>query len=82
MNIFVGNLSFKTTEKHLQALFEQFGPVKSVEIITDKITRRSRGFAYVQMEERANAERAIAKLNNTNLNDQSLVVNEAKPRLN
>ena len=82
MNIFVGNLNFQTTEKALQTLFSEFGEISSVKIITDNYTRRSRGFGFVEMPDQASAEKAIEKLNNTKFENQSIVVNEAKPRTN
>jgi RNA recognition motif-containing protein len=82
MNIFVGNLSSETTEKHLEGLFTPFGEVRSVKIIVDGYTRRSRGFAFVEMPERSHAETAIEKLHNTSLHTQSITVNEARPRNN
>lgn len=82
MTIFVGNLSVLISEKELKALFTEFGEVKSVEIVTDKVTRRSRGFGYVEMVEKENGLKAITKLNNTMVNRQSIVVNEARPRFN
>jgi cold-inducible RNA-binding protein len=80
MNIFVGNLSFKTTEDELQKEFEAFGEVESVKIIKDQYTGRSRGFAFVEMEDRDQAVAAIAGLNGKELVGQTLTVNEAKPR--
>jgi RNA recognition motif-containing protein len=80
MNIFVGNLSAQTTEKQLENLFTPFGAVQSVKIITDNYTGRSRGFAFVEMPERTHAETAIAKLNNSSLDTQSITVNEARPK--
>jgi cold-inducible RNA-binding protein len=76
--LFVGNLSFQTSESDITAAFEQFGPVESVAIITDRDTGRSKGFGFVVMgEEEAN--KAIAKLNGTELSGRALTVNEAKP---
>ncbi|WP_276134787.1 RNA recognition motif domain-containing protein [Polluticoccus soli] len=80
MKLFVGNLNYHTTEKQLHGLFSEFGVVTSVSIINDKFTNRSRGFGFVEMEERASGEKAVARLNNTTFDSQSLVVNEAKPR--
>jgi RNA recognition motif-containing protein len=82
MNIFVGNLSSQATEKQLENLFTQFGEIKSVKIITDNYTHRSKGFAFVEMPEQLNAEKAIEKLNNSALHGQSITVNEARPRNN
>jgi RNA recognition motif-containing protein len=81
MNIFVGNLSDQTTESHLQGLFAEFGEVKSVKIIIDNYTNRSRGFGFVEME-KTPGETAIEKLNNTSLHSQTIVVNEARPKTN
>ena len=80
MNIFVGNLSFKTTEDELQKEFEAFGEVESVKIIKDQYTGRSRGFAFVEMEDQEQALAAIAGVNGKELVGQTLTVNEAKPR--
>jgi cold-inducible RNA-binding protein len=80
MNIFVGNLSFKTTEQELQREFEAFGEVSSVKIITDHNTFKSRGFAFVEMQDRDQALAAIAGINGKELAGQILKVNEAKPR--
>ena len=80
MNIFVGNLSFKTTEQELQREFEAFGEVASVKIITDHETFKSRGFAFVEMRDQAQALAAIAGINGKELAGQILKANEAKPR--
>src|SRR5881409_1177494 len=76
--IFVGNLSFQTTDSDLTDLFAQCGEVESVSIITDRDTGRSKGFGFVVMEEEG-ANKAIATLNGSQLNGRSLTVNEAKP---
>jgi cold-inducible RNA-binding protein len=80
MNIFVGNLSFKTTEEELQKEFDAFGEVDSVKIIMDQYTHKSRGFAFVEMPNQEQAQAAIAGLNGKELAGQTLTVNEAKPR--
>ncbi len=80
MNIFVGNLSFKTTEQELQREFDSFGEVESVKIIIDRDTLKSRGFAFVEMRDRDQAVAAIAGINGKELAGQTLKVNEAKPR--
>jgi RNA recognition motif-containing protein len=77
--IFVGNLSYQTTEGDLTGLFEQAGEVESATIITDRDTGRSKGFGFVEMGSE-NAEKAIAQFNGTELNGRSLTVNEARPR--
>ncbi|MBI3684025.1 MAG: RNA-binding protein [Acidobacteria bacterium] len=79
-NVFVGNLSFQTTQEDLQAAFVQFGEVERVNIITDRFTGQPRGFAFVEMTNREEAENAIAKLNGTEMNGRTLNVNEARPR--
>ena len=76
--IYVGNLSFQTTEDDLKDLFGQAGPVDSVRIITDRDTGRSKGFAFVEMGDGA-AEKAIAQLNGKELKGRTLTVNEARP---
>jgi len=76
--IFVGNLSFQTTEADLDGLFGQIGTVESVSIITDRATGRSKGFAFVEMSNE-DADAAIQKLNGTELSGRKLTVNEARP---
>jgi cold-inducible RNA-binding protein len=76
--LFVGNLSFQTTEVDVTSAFEQCGSVESVSIITDRDTGRSKGFGFVLMEEEG-ADKAIATLNGSQLNGRTLTVNEAKP---
>jgi len=80
MNIFVGNLDFKVNEQELENLFSEFGNIRSTKVITDKFTGRSRGFGFVEMEDREEAEKAINALNGTSLKGREIVVNEAKPR--
>ena len=77
--IYVGNLSYQTTEADLTTLFEQAGEVESVSIITDRDTGRSKGFAFVEMSNE-DAEKAIAQFNGTEVNGRALTVNEARPR--
>jgi cold-inducible RNA-binding protein len=79
-NIFVGNLSFKTTQDELQAAFAPYGSIDRVRIITDRDTGQSRGFAFVEMADRGDAESAIAKLNGADLNGRAMNVNEAHPK--
>src|ERR671923_2189458 len=76
--IFVGNLSFQTSENDLNDLFAQFGEVESVSIITDRDTGRSKGFGFVAMEDES-AEKAISQLSGKELNGRALTVNEARP---
>ena len=80
MNIFVGSLSFKTTEEELQNEFEAFGMVDSVKIILDRETFKSRGFAFVTMPDQEQAMAAIARLNGKEINGFALKINEARPR--
>ncbi len=79
-NIFVGNLSFSTTEDSVRQYFEPFGTVDRVSIITDRDTGRSRGFAFVEMPNDEEAERAIQALNGQELGGRRLNINEARPR--
>ncbi len=78
--IFVGNLEFGATEDSVRSLFETYGAVDSVRIMTDRDTGRSRGFAFVEMGDSAEAERAIAGLNGRELGGRALNVNEARPK--
>ncbi|HKQ08774.1 MAG TPA: RNA-binding protein [Blastocatellia bacterium] len=77
--IYVGNLSYQTTESDLTTLFEQAGEVESASLITDRDTGRSKGFAFVEMGQEA-ADKAITQFNGTELNGRALTVNEARPR--
>ncbi|MFL6274489.1 MAG: RNA recognition motif domain-containing protein [Blastocatellia bacterium] len=77
--IFVGNLSYQTTESDITTLFEQAGEVESASIITDRDTGRSKGFAFVEMGSES-ADKAITQFNGTELNGRALTVNEARPR--
>ena len=79
-NIFVGNLSFRTTQDELHATFAQYGNVERVNIVTDRDSGQSRGFAFVEMTERRDAENAIASLNGAELNGRAMNVNEARPK--
>lgn len=78
--IFVGNLSFSSTEADVRDMFEQFGTVDSVAILTDRDTGRSRGFGFVEMSDNGEADRAIQNLNGKNLGGRPLNVNEARPK--
>ena len=77
--IYVGNLSYQTTENDVASLFEQAGEVESVSIITDRDTGRSKGFGFVEMSNE-DADKAIAQFNGMELNGRALTVNEARPR--
>lgn len=80
--LYVGNLPWTTSEEDLSELFSHAGQVQSVQIIRDRDTQRSRGFAFVEMADSAEALRAINLYNGHVLNDRSLVVNEARPQTN
>jgi cold-inducible RNA-binding protein len=79
-NIFVGNLDFGATESSIRSLFERHGQVDRVNVVTDRDTGRSRGFAFVEMSDSAQADAAIAALNGANLDGRALNVNEARPK--
>ena len=79
-NIFVGNLSFNSTEESIRSMFERFGVVNSARIMTDRDTGRSRGFAFVEMENEGEADQAITALNGSTLDGRSINVNEARPK--
>ena len=79
MNIYVANISFRASEGQLKELFQQFGEVTSVKIVTDRETGRSRGFGFVEMANDSEGQQAIAQLNGTSFSDRNLVVNEARP---
>src|SRR5580658_7991321 len=78
--LYVGNLSFDTTENDLQDLFAQHGPVSEVNLITDRMTGRSRGFAFVTMGSPEAAQAAITALSGKEIQGRALTVNEARPR--
>ena len=78
--LFVGSLPWSTTSEELGQLFSKFGTVLRADVLKDKMTGRSRGFGFVEMENDNEAEEAIKQLNNSDLNGRKLVVNEARPR--
>jgi len=80
MNIYVGNLSHDTTEEDLRQIFAEHGTVDKVNIIMDKFSGRSKGFGFVEMSSKEEAETAIADLNNAELDGRTINVNEARPR--
>jgi RNA recognition motif-containing protein len=80
LNIFVGNLSFSTTNEDLSAAFAQYGSVDSAQVIMDRQTGRSRGFGFVEMPDSGEAQAAISAMNGADLQGRPLTVNEAKPR--
>ncbi len=79
-NIFVGNLSFTATEDGVRSMFEAYGPVDRVSIVTDRDTGQPKGFGFVEMTNDAEAEKAISELNGTELNGRALTINEARPK--
>ena len=80
MNIFVGNISFDSTDRDVRQLFEAYGTVDTVNIITDRETGRARGFGFVEMSNNREAQSAIQGLQGKELGGRTLNVNEAKPR--
>lgn len=80
MNIYVGNLSHETGEEDLREAFKSYGEVLSVSIIKDKYTGESRGFAFVEMSKKEEAQKAITGLSGTEIHGRTLNVNEARPR--
>jgi cold-inducible RNA-binding protein len=79
-NIFVGNLSFGATEGSVRSLFEAYGTVDRVSIVTDRDTGQARGFGFVEMSNNTEADRAINELNGHDLDGRALNVNEARPK--
>jgi hypothetical protein len=79
-NIFVGNLSFNTSEDELRQIFEPYGQVERVSILTDRDTGRSRGFGFVEMANAEEGEKAIAGLNGSQIGGRTINVNEARPK--
>ena len=80
MNIFVGSLPFKIEESELQEIFEEYGEVTSVKIITDRATGRSKGFGFVEMTNDEEAKKAIEELNNAEIEGRTIVVNKAEEK--
>jgi RNA recognition motif-containing protein len=80
VNIYVGNLAFSATEDEVRQLFEPYGAVEKVSVITDQYTGRSRGFGFVEMSDSRAAQSAIQGLQGKSLGGRTLTVNEAKPR--
>jgi cold-inducible RNA-binding protein len=79
-NIFVGNLSFGATEDAVRSMFEAYGQVDRVSIVTDRDTGQARGFGFVEMSNNAEGDRAIAEINGRDLDGRALNVNEARPK--
>lgn len=82
MNIYVGNLPYTVVEEDLREIFEEYGEVASVKIINDKLTGRSKGFGFVEMDDDDEAKKAIEELNNADLSGRNIKVNESRPRSN
>ena len=82
MKLYVGNVSFNTSNQDLTEMFGAFGTVESANIVEDRETGRSRGFGFVEMSSKAEGEEAISSLNGKEVDGRSLTVNEAKPREN
>lgn len=80
MNIYLGNLSYAATENSIRDLFEGYGQVTTVKIVTDKFTGSSRGFGFVEMPNEDEAQKAIAELNGKEFEGRKIVVNESRPR--
>ncbi len=80
MQIYVGNMSYETTQENLESLFAQYGSVDSVKIITDRETGRAKGFGFITMNDDNSAQNAIAELNGKEFDGRTLKVNEAKPK--
>jgi RNA recognition motif-containing protein len=82
MKLYVGNLSFETTQQDLEKAFGEVGTVESTNLIEDRETGRSRGFAFIEMSSEEEGQNAITKLNGKEISGRELIVNEAKPREN
>lgn len=80
MKLFIGNIAYATTEQSLRAFFEEFGPLRSVTIVMDRETGRSRGFGFIEIDDEAQARAAIESRNGATLDGKELVVNEARPK--
>jgi RNA recognition motif-containing protein len=80
LNIYVGNLSFDTTERDLETTFASYGEVQVARLVTDRDTNRPRGFGFVEMANQTEAQNAISALNGKELQGRTLTVNEARPR--
>jgi cold-inducible RNA-binding protein len=79
-NIFVGNLSFRTTEQEIRSLFEGYDTVDHVNVVTDRDSGQARGFAFVEMSNTTEADQAISAVNGTDVDGRTLNVNEARPK--
>ena len=79
-NLYVGNLPHSTTEAELRTAFQTYGEVEKVSVVTDRETGRARGFAFVEMKNDGEAEKAVAALNGSQMGGRALTINEAKPK--
>ncbi|MFN5182733.1 MAG: RNA recognition motif domain-containing protein [Bacteroidota bacterium] len=82
MNLYIGNLAWGVTDQDLNELLAQYGSVTSAKVVTDKITRRSRGFGFAEMPNDQEAQNAINDLNGKPLKGRNITINEARPRTN
>lgn len=80
MNIYVGNLSYNMTEQELKNAFQEYGSVVKATLITDRNTGRSKGFGFIEMESKADGEKAISNLDGSDVGGRKMKVNEARPR--
>jgi cold-inducible RNA-binding protein len=80
MKLFVGNLSFRTTQEEVLNAFSPYGTVESVNLLTDRVTGQPRGFGFVEMTDRNEAQKAVHALNGAELNGRAMNVNEARPK--
>ncbi len=79
-NLFVGNMSFQTTEHELRSIFEPYGEITRIQVMTDRDTGRARGYAFVELADDGEAAKAITELNGKELDGRALTVNEARPK--
>ncbi len=79
-NLFVGNMSFNTTESELRSIFEPYGEITRIQVMTDRDTGRARGFGFVELADDGEAAKAITELNGKELDGRALTVNEARPK--
>ncbi len=79
-NLYVGNMSFQTTESELRSIFEPYGEITRIQVMTDRDTGQARGFAFVELADDAEAAKAITELNGKELDGRALNVNEARPK--
>ncbi|GHT05557.1 hypothetical protein AGMMS49525_12990 [Bacteroidia bacterium] len=80
MNIFIAGLSFKVNDADLETLFEEYGPITSAKVITDRQTGKSKGYGFVEIDNQETAEKAIAELNGAEYDGRTISVSEARPR--